>query len=130
VKAVVRNKWAPTVAFIVFDAPQVEGCWSKRIATVQQKIRCEFAAAVPLEKVNDLVHVAVMFRRIREGGGEASALRQAAADLYHTWLAALRQGSASSARTSPVIPYGLNSAHSRTASPGCGTWDNRGSPAK
>jgi DNA ligase-1 len=68
VTAVVRNKWVPEVCFIVFDAPEIDGCWSKRIAAAKRKLRCGFAAAVPFEIVNDLVHAAVMFRRIREQG--------------------------------------------------------------
>src|SRR4030095_1947052 len=32
VAAVVRNQCARAVCFIVFDAPETEGCWSKRIA--------------------------------------------------------------------------------------------------
>ena len=76
VAAVTRNKWVPEVCFIVFDAPEIEGCWSKRIATAQKKLRCDFAAVVPFERVNDLVHAAVMFRRIRESGGEGLILRR------------------------------------------------------
>ena len=47
---------APSVCFIVFDAPQVAGCWSKRIASAAKRIRCGFAAPTPWRAVNDLVH--------------------------------------------------------------------------
>jgi DNA ligase-1 len=57
VAAVARNQWAPSVAFLVFDAPEVTGCWSKPIATAAKRLRCDFAAAVPFESVDDLVHV-------------------------------------------------------------------------
>ena len=76
VAAVARNRWTPQVCFMVFDAPRVVGCWSKRIAAVKKKLRCDFAAAVPYEPVSDLVHVSLMFRRVREGGGEGLILRR------------------------------------------------------
>jgi DNA ligase 1 len=80
VAAVVRNKWAPTVCFMVFDAPEIAGCWSKRIAAARKKLRCDFAAVVPHETVRDLVHVSLMFRRVREQGGEGLILRKPEAD--------------------------------------------------
>jgi hypothetical protein len=76
VAAVARNRWTPQVCFMVFDAPKVDGCWSKRIAAVKTSLRCDFAAAVPYETVADLVHVSLMFRRVRAGGGEGLILRR------------------------------------------------------
>jgi DNA ligase-1 len=76
VRAVVRNQWVPSVCFMVFDAPEVDGCWSKRIAMAQKRLRCDFAATVPYEVVTDLVHVALMFRRVRTEGGEGLILRR------------------------------------------------------
>jgi hypothetical protein len=37
VAAVVRNQWTPEIFFIVFDAPEIEGSWSKRIRAASQK---------------------------------------------------------------------------------------------
>lgn len=79
VAAVVRNRWAASVAFLVFDAPEVAGCCSKQIATAAKRLRCDFAAAVPFAAVNDLVHVSLMFRGIREQGGEGLILRRTGA---------------------------------------------------
>jgi DNA ligase-1 len=76
VAAVVRNQWTPEVVFMVFDAPGIEGCWSKRIATATRKLRCNFAAAVPFETVHDLMHVSLMFRRVRAERGEGLILRR------------------------------------------------------
>jgi DNA ligase-1 len=76
VAAVARNRWTPQVCFMVFDAPRVDGCWSKRIAAVTKRLRCDFAATVPWQTVEDLVHVSLMFRRIREQGGEGLILRR------------------------------------------------------
>jgi DNA ligase 1 len=78
VAAVVRNQWTPETCFIVFDAPEIDGCWSKRITAAAKKIRCEFAAVVPFEQVRDLVHAALMFRRVRAEGGEGLILRRPA----------------------------------------------------
>ena len=76
VKAVVRNHWEPAVCFIVFDAPQVAGCWSKRIAAAAKKIKCRFAAVTPWQVVEDLVHVSLYFRQVRAEGGEGLMLRR------------------------------------------------------
>jgi ATP-dependent DNA ligase len=56
--------------------PKIEGCWPKRIAAAKNKLQCQFGAAVPFETVSDLVHAAVILRRIREGGGEGLILRR------------------------------------------------------
>ncbi len=76
VAAVVRNRWTPEVCFMVFDAPQADGCWSKRIAAAKKKLRCDFAAPMPYEPVADLLHVSLMFRRVRAEGGEGLILRR------------------------------------------------------
>src|SRR5688572_23193168 len=76
VRAVIRNDWAPTVCYMVFDAPEIDGCWSKRIAAVKKKLRCNFAAPVPFAMVADLVDVSLMFRRVRAEGGEGLILRR------------------------------------------------------
>lgn len=76
VAAVARNRWTTEVCCTVFDAPRIEGCWSKRIAAVKKKLRCDFAATVPYEAVADLVHASLMFRRVRAEGGEGLILRR------------------------------------------------------
>ena len=64
------------MCYFVFDAPEVAGCWSKRIATAAKKLKCAFAAAVPWQPVDDLVHVSLYFRQVREQGGEGLILRR------------------------------------------------------
>lgn len=76
VAAVVRKQWAPSVCFIVFDAPHINGCWSKRIAAAAKKLRCNFAAVTPSTVVTDLGHVSLMFRQIRAERGEGLMLRR------------------------------------------------------
>lgn len=78
VAAVVRHKWEPSVCFIVFDAPEVAGCWSKRIAAASKKLPCTFAAVTPRAVVKDLVHVSLMFRQVRSENGEGLILRRPA----------------------------------------------------
>ena len=84
VAAVARNKWMPTVCFMVFDAPEIAGCWSKRIAAAKKKLRCGFAACVPWQTVDDLVHVSLFFRQVREQGGEGLILRRPGASYSTT----------------------------------------------
>jgi hypothetical protein len=63
------------VAFIVFDAPDAKGTWDRRIATVTKKLRCAFAAAVPWKWIDDVEHLAAMFRAVGESAGEGLMLR-------------------------------------------------------
>jgi DNA ligase 1 len=76
VAAVLRNDRPTQVCFIVFAAPEVASCWSKRIVAASRKCRCNFAAVVPWEPVKDPVHVSRMFRLAREAGGEGLILRR------------------------------------------------------
>ena len=76
IAAVVRYKGAPTVCFIVFDAPQLAGCWSTRIAVAARMIRCGFAAVTSWQVVDDLVHVSLYFRKVRAEGGKGLMLRR------------------------------------------------------
>ena len=78
VAAVVRNRWASTVAYFVFDAPEVTGCWSKRIAAAKKKLRGHFAACMPYQTAEDFVHVSLYFRQVRKQGGEGLILRRPA----------------------------------------------------
>jgi hypothetical protein len=71
-----RNKWAPHVVFIVFDAPEIEGCWSKRIAVATKKLKCGFAAAVPWLEIEGIEHASRLFRDIRLKDGEALIVRR------------------------------------------------------
>jgi hypothetical protein len=79
VAAVVRNKWAPKVSYIVFDAPQVEGCWSKRIATAAKKIRCGFAAVAVASGQRPRARVALLPEGARRGRRRTDAAAAARA---------------------------------------------------
>jgi len=46
------------------------------MAAANKKLRGDFAATVPFERVTDLVHVSLMFRRVRAEGGEGLILRR------------------------------------------------------
>lgn len=84
VAAVVRNQWAPSVCFRVFDAPEVPGYRAERIKAASRCVRCTFAAVVPWRPVNDLEHASQMFRTIRLAGGEGMILRHPTAQGYET----------------------------------------------
>jgi DNA ligase 1 len=74
VAAVVRGQWAPTVCFMVFDAPEIQAPWPTRLAAAKRKLRGKFAAPVPFQQVEDLQHVAQIFRTVRLAGGEGLML--------------------------------------------------------
>lgn len=40
IEAVVRNRWDSCVCYMVFDAPQVDAPWPKRLAAAKKKLRC------------------------------------------------------------------------------------------
>jgi hypothetical protein len=52
-------------------APELPGCSPKRIAAAAKKLRCNFAARVPYQTVDDLIQVSLFFRSVREGGGDS-----------------------------------------------------------
>lgn len=52
------------------------GLLVKRVAAASKKLRCTCAAVAPCETVKDLVHVSLMFRRVRSEGGEGLMLRR------------------------------------------------------
>ena len=69
--------------FLVFDAPEVDGCWSKRIAVAAEKIQSDFAGVVPWIELKDIEHASRLFREIRTSGGEGLVLHRPGSRLFN-----------------------------------------------